>query len=63
MKYLLDTDWVIDYLHNVQSAVHKMGELAASGLALSIVSVAETLRGCLLFHGSCRQRNGAHHVS
>lgn len=45
MKYLLDTDLVIDYLHNVQSVVQRVDEVAPSGLMVSILSVAELYEG------------------
>jgi len=45
MKYLVDTDWVIDHLHNVKKVVKKLEELAPEGLALSIISLAELYEG------------------
>lgn len=45
MKYLLDTDWVIDYLHSVQKVVQKVDELAPTGLGVSILAVAELFEG------------------
>lgn len=45
VKYLLDTDWVIDYLHDLQPVVRRVDDLASGGLALSILSVAELYEG------------------
>lgn len=45
MKYLVDTDWVIDHLRGVNRTTRRLEELAAEGLALSIVSLAELYEG------------------
>ncbi len=45
MRYLIDTDWVINHLRGSERVTAKLEELAASGLALSIVSVAELYEG------------------
>jgi len=45
MRYLIDTDWAIDHLHNVEKVVRKLDELAPEGLALSIISLAELYEG------------------
>lgn len=45
MSYLLDTDWVIDHLHNVERVVQRVEELSSEGLALSIISLAELYEG------------------
>ena len=45
MKYLLDTDWVIDHLHSVGSVVRRLEELSAEGLGLSVISLAELYEG------------------
>jgi len=41
MKYLIDTDWVIDHLKQVEKTTRKLEELASQGLAMSIISMAE----------------------
>ena len=48
MRYLVDSDWVIDYLHEVEQTAGRLDELAPDGLGLSIVSLAELYEG--LFH-------------
>ncbi len=45
MRYLIDTDWVINLLRGTERVTAKLEELAASGLALSIVSLAELYEG------------------
>jgi tRNA(fMet)-specific endonuclease VapC len=45
MKYLIDTDWVINHLRGTARATEKLEELASSGLALSIISLAELYEG------------------
>lgn len=44
-SFLIDTDWVIDHLHNMEKVVRKLRELAPQGLALSVVSLAELYEG------------------
>ena len=41
VKYLVDTDWVIDHLNNIRAATEKLRELQPKGVALSAVSLAE----------------------
>lgn len=41
MKYLLDTDWVIDHMRNLERVVQRVKELTPEGLALSVISLAE----------------------
>jgi hypothetical protein len=38
IRYLIDTDWVIDHLNQIEPVVNKLRELRPEGLALSIVS-------------------------
>ena len=45
MQYLVDTDWAIDYLRNVDATVSRLEELAPDGLRISIISVAELYDG------------------
>ena len=41
MQYLVDTDWVISYQHDVPRVVSRLNALLAQGVGLSIVSLAE----------------------
>ena len=45
MKYLIDTDWVIDHLRGVEETTTRLDELSSEGLALSVVSLAELYEG------------------
>lgn len=47
MKYLVDSDWIIDGLNGVQTAVATLGRLAPDGLAVSAVAFAEVVEGAL----------------
>jgi predicted nucleic acid-binding protein len=47
MKYLVDTDWAIDHLHNVRRVVQRLEELTPEGLGVSIVTLAELYEGIL----------------
>jgi tRNA(fMet)-specific endonuclease VapC len=45
--YLLDTDWVIDYLNNKEPTSSKIEELIDEGIGISIISLAELYEGVL----------------
>lgn len=45
MSYLADTDWVIDYLRGNESAIDRLHALAASGLAISLITYGELYDG------------------
>ena len=45
MRYLVDTDWMIDHLHGIQRVVSRLDELAGEGLGLSVISLAEVYQG------------------
>ena len=45
IRYLIDTDWVIDHLNAIERVVTRLKELHPQGLALSIVSLAELFEG------------------
>ena len=47
MKYLVDTDWVIDYQHGVARTVSMLNALLPEGVGLSVVSLAELYEGHL----------------
>ena len=44
-QYLIDTDWVIHYLHGHTAIVERLDELQPQGLVLSIISLAELYKG------------------
>jgi len=43
--YIVDSDWVIHYLHGQSEVVSKLQELQKRGLALSLISIAELYEG------------------
>jgi tRNA(fMet)-specific endonuclease VapC len=45
VKYLIDTDWMIDHLRGEERVVRKLEELASEGLAVSVISLAEVYEG------------------
>ena len=49
MRYLLDSDWVIDALGGVPSAVEPIRRLAPSGIGVSIVTYGEVFHGAYGF--------------
>jgi tRNA(fMet)-specific endonuclease VapC len=55
MRYLVDTDWAIDHLHQVSRVVRRLEELASDGLGLSIISLAELYDG--VFGSTAPQRD------
>jgi tRNA(fMet)-specific endonuclease VapC len=45
IRYLIDTDWVIDHLNHIDRIVARLKELRPQGLAVSIISLAELDEG------------------
>lgn len=45
MPYLIDTDWTIDHLGNVQDAVQLLNMLSQEGIAISIITYMEVYQG------------------
>jgi tRNA(fMet)-specific endonuclease VapC len=45
VRYLIDTDWVIDHLNQVERVVNRLKELRPQGLAISVISLAELYEG------------------
>ena len=45
MRYLVDTDWVINYLRGNHRVVERFNELVQEGIGISIVSIAELYEG------------------
>lgn len=44
-RYLIDTDWAIDHLNQIDRVVTRLKEVRPEGLALSIISLAELYEG------------------
>lgn len=47
MPYLIDSDVVIDHLADVPAATTLLGQLAAEGIAVSIITYMEAYQGVL----------------
>ena len=45
MKYLIDTDWVIDYLDGDEDVVRRVKHLLPIGIGISVVSLAKLYEG------------------
>ncbi|MBI4299843.1 MAG: type II toxin-antitoxin system VapC family toxin [Chloroflexi bacterium] len=45
MPYLIDTDWVIDYLADAADALQLLERLAEDGIAISIITYMEIYQG------------------
>ena len=45
MRYLIDTDWAIEYLRGSVRIRARLNELREDGIAISIISVAELYEG------------------
>jgi tRNA(fMet)-specific endonuclease VapC len=45
LKYLVDTDWIIDHLNGIEAITKKLEKFAPSGICTSIISVAELYEG------------------
>ncbi len=45
MRYLLDTNWAIDYLNQIERVVRRVEELDPEGIGISIISLAELYEG------------------
>ncbi|MGH2561457.1 MAG: type II toxin-antitoxin system VapC family toxin [Thermomicrobiales bacterium] len=45
MSYLIDTDWLVDFLKGRPAAVRLLGRLAPDGLAISLVTFGEIYEG------------------
>ncbi len=50
MAYLIDSDWLIDYLANLPEAQQLLGRLFDSGIAVSVISYMEVYEGVLRSH-------------
>lgn len=57
MSHLIDTDWVVDYLKGRAPAVALLTGLFEQGLALSVITFAETYEG--IYYGSDPRGNEA----
>ncbi len=49
MNYLVDSDWIIDALHSIPSALAAIEKNASDGLAVSIITFGEVFDGAYFF--------------
>jgi tRNA(fMet)-specific endonuclease VapC len=54
-SYLVDTDWAIDYLNGQERTRRRLEELGTSGLAFSMISLAEVYEG--IFYSRDAKKN------
>ena len=45
MLYLIDTDWVVHWLHGVERVKARVDQLKPAGIGISIISIAELYDG------------------
>lgn len=55
MKYLVDSDWVIDYLVGKQQAIVLLSTLAKEGIAVSLITLGEIYER--IYYGRDPQRS------
>lgn len=48
LRYLVDSDWLIDALHGLQGATEALERLSGRGLAVSIITIGELYEGAYL---------------
>lgn len=47
MRYLVDSDWIIDHLHRRRAVVERYRELAPEGIGTSIICLGEVYEGMI----------------
>jgi len=57
MKYLVDSDWVVDYLAGRQQAVSLLTSVWQDGIAISLITFGEIYEG--IYYGRDPQRSEA----
>jgi tRNA(fMet)-specific endonuclease VapC len=55
MRYLIDSDWIVDYLKGRAPAQQLLESLLPDGIAISIITYAEIYEG--VYHGTDRKRH------
>ena len=56
LRYLLDTDWVIDHFNGIEAITRRLEEFRPAGLALSVISLAELYEGLHYSRDPARSR-------
>lgn len=57
MKYLIDSDWVVDYLIGKQQAIDLLSSVFRDGVAISLITLGEIYEG--IYFGRDPQRSEA----
>jgi tRNA(fMet)-specific endonuclease VapC len=57
MKYLVDTDWVVDYLAGKQQAILLLSSVWQDGIAISLITLGEIYEG--IYYGRDPERSEA----
>jgi len=57
MKYLVDSDWVVDYLSGKQQAISLLTVVWPDGIAISLITLGEIYEG--IYYGRDPQRSEA----
>lgn len=60
MTYLVDTDWVAEYLKGKPAVVETLQALASDGLAVSLITYGEIYEGVYYGHDRQRHEQGLH---
>ena len=58
MKYLVDSDWVIDYLAGRKHAIDLLSSLANEGMAISLITFGEIYEGVYYSRDPQRSEEG-----
>lgn len=58
ISYLIDTDWVIDFLKGKKEIVDTLLSLEKKGLAISVISIAELYEGVYSSDNQNQKMNG-----
>lgn len=58
MTYIVDTDWVADYLKGRAAAISLLDQLLPNGVALSVITIGEIYGGVHYGHDAARHEAG-----
>ena len=60
MRYLIDTDWAIDYLSGVPAVIERVNALRDEGIGISVIALVELYRG--IIPGSRSPQSSKQHI-
>ncbi|MCL5024957.1 MAG: type II toxin-antitoxin system VapC family toxin [Chloroflexi bacterium] len=58
MRYLVDTDWLVDYLAGREPALSVLNGLVPEGIAISTISLMEILEGIVMSNKPAQAKRG-----